>query len=74
MTIAIKLGRAVGYSAAAVAHGACVAASYTGQFGSDLVSSTASSYASNTERLAAQRAQFKAKPLSIKVSTVRAKA
>lgn len=74
MTIAIKLGNAIGYTAAAAAHGACVAASYTGRFGTDLVSSTTTSYVSNTERLAAQRAKFNVKPLAIKVEVIRATA
>lgn len=68
MTIAITIGRAIGSSAAHVAHGACVAASYSGQFGKDLASGTSAGYTDNALRLAAAReAARKARPASIAI-------
>lgn len=56
MSIAITIGRGIGYAAAATAHGAIVAANSTGQFGKDLATGTTTGYADHKERLAALRA------------------
>ena len=68
MTFATKFGRAIGYSAAATAHGACVAATYTGQFGKDVVAGTSAGYVDHSVRLAELRA--KARPTSIAIQVV----
>ena len=51
----IKLGRGVGYAAAAVAHGAAVTVRATGQFGADVVTGTTEGYTEHSERFAALR-------------------
>ena len=73
MTIAITIGRAIGSSAAHVVHGTCVAASYTGQFGKDLVAGTASGYVDNAARLADLRAARPARSIAITVAAPKAK-
>ena len=52
----IKLGRGLGYAAAATVHGAAVAATATGKFGADVVTGTTTGYTDHSERLAAIRA------------------
>lgn len=59
-SFAISLGRGIGYSAAAVAHGAVVATRATGQFGADVVTGTTEGYIEHSERFAAVRAQVAA--------------
>ena len=54
----ITLGRGIGYSAAAVAHGTAVAVKATGQFGADVVAGTTDGYVEHSERFAAMRAQI----------------
>lgn len=51
----IKLGRGIGYTAAAVAHGAAVTVRATGQFGADVVTGTTDGYVEHSERFAALR-------------------
>lgn len=71
----IKLGRGIGYAAAATVHGACVAATATGQFGADVVAGTSAGYADHSARLAAVRAgQPPARPASIAMKVAKAKA
>lgn len=52
----IKLGRGLGYAAAATVHGAAVAATATGKFGADVVTGTTTGYTDHSARLAAIRA------------------
>lgn len=56
MTIGTTIGKTIGQAAAYTAHGAIKAASYTGQFGRDVVQGTREGYRSKAEELAAQRA------------------
>ena len=55
-TFGHSVGRALGYSAAAVVHGAVSTAQYTGRFGADVASGASESYAENAARFAAMRA------------------
>lgn len=55
-TIGTTIGRAIGASAAYVGHGAIQAASYTGQFGRDVVAGTREGYQAKASELAAARA------------------
>jgi hypothetical protein len=56
-SFAVSIGRGIGYSAAAVAHGAAVSVKATGQFGADVVAGTTEGYIEHSERFAAIRAQ-----------------
>lgn len=56
MSIGIKLGRAIGYTGAVIAHGAIATTKATGRFGQDVALGTALSYEEHTERLATARA------------------
>ncbi|MDP2323509.1 MAG: hypothetical protein Q8N51_05710 [Gammaproteobacteria bacterium] len=49
------IGRAVGYSAAALAHGAAVSVNATGRFGRDVVLGTTEGYVEHSERFATLR-------------------
>jgi hypothetical protein len=55
-SLGIKLGRGIGYTAAAVAHGAAVTVRATGQFGADVVTGTTDGYVEHSERFASLRA------------------
>ena len=69
-SFAISLGRGIGYSAAAVAHGAAVSVKATGQFGADVVTGTTEGYAEHAERFASIRAGIAApRPASIAIKT-----
>lgn len=57
MTFALTLGRGIGRAAATVVHAACVSASYTGDFGKDVLEGTTTGYVDNAARLAAARAR-----------------
>ena len=71
-SFAISLGRGIGYSAAAVAHGAAVSVKATGQFGADVVTGTTEGYVEHSERFAAIRAQVTAqRTKSIAISVKR---
>ena len=66
----VSIGRAIGYSAAAVAHGAAVSVKATGQFGADVVTGTTTGYAEHAERFAAIRKGIAApRPASIAIKT-----
>lgn len=70
----VSIGRAIGYSAAAVAHGAAVSVKATGQFGADVITGTTEGYGEHAERFAAIRAQVRAsrpapRPASIAIKT-----
>lgn len=56
MSLAITIGRGIGYAAAATAHGAIVAANASGQFGKDVIAGTQAGYADHSARLAELRA------------------
>lgn len=56
-SLGIKVGRGIGYAAAATAHGAAVAVRATGQFGADIVTGTTDGYVEHSERFAALRQQ-----------------
>ena len=62
----IKLGRGLGYAAAATVHGAAVAATATGKFGADVVTGTTTGYTDHSERLAAIRAGMTPKLIASK--------
>lgn len=67
-SIGIKLGRAVGYTGAAIAHGAISATKATGRFGEDVLVGTSAGYSEHSARLAAVRAQIAAeRPASIAI-------
>lgn len=69
-SLGLKLGRGLGYAAAATVHGASVAVTATGQFGADVVAGTAAGYTDHSARLAALRAQTKlVRPASIAIKT-----
>lgn len=71
-TVGIKLGRAIGYTGAAIAHGAISTAKATGRFGEDVLVGTSAGYAEHSARLAAVRAQVTAsRPVSIAISVKR---
>lgn len=71
-TFGNTIGRALGYSAAATIHGACVAATYTGQFGQDIMTGTAESYTEHKARLAMTRGVVGNTPIpSIAIKTKR---
>lgn len=64
----VSIGRAIGYSAAAVAHGAAVSVKATGQFGADVVAGTTEGYTEHAARFAALRMEVaKARPASIAI-------
>lgn len=52
MSIGNTIGRGIGYSAAALVHGAAVAATATGQFGKDVATGSTQAYAEHSVRLA----------------------
>jgi hypothetical protein len=56
MTIGTTIGKTIGQAAAYTAHGAIKAASYTGQFGRDVVEGTRTGYRTKSDELAAARA------------------
>ena len=72
-SFALSLGRGIGYTGAAVVHGAVVATRATGKFGADVVTGTTEGYADHSARLAAVRAGMTA-PKSIAIKVTRAKA
>ena len=68
----VSIGRAIGYSAAAVAHGAACSVKATGQFGADVVAGTTTGYVEHSERFAALRKEANAArpaPRSIAIKT-----
>jgi hypothetical protein len=68
-SIGIKLGRALGYTGAAIAHGSIATAKATGKFGEDVLIGTTAGYAEHSERFAAQRAAIYGKrPASIAIT------
>lgn len=69
MSIAITIGRGIGYAAAATAHGAIVAANASGQFGKDVITGTQAGYADHSARLAELRANRPA-PTAMVIETV----
>lgn len=67
-TFGLTIGRAIGRSTATIAHGACVAASYTGQFGKDVASGTVTAHVEHSARFAAIRAGAVAqRPISVAI-------
>lgn len=56
-TFGASIGRALGATAAYTVHTGAVAASYTGRFGKDIATGAVESYADNSLRLAALRAE-----------------
>jgi hypothetical protein len=68
-SIGIKLGRALGYTGAAIAHGSIATAKATGKFGEDVLVGTSAGYAEHSERFATQRAAIYGKrPASIAIT------
>ena len=55
MTVGNKIGRAIGYTAAATVNASIVAAKATGRFGQEVIDGTAEGYAEHSARFAAQR-------------------
>jgi len=55
MTVGNKIGRAIGYTAAATVNASVVAAKATGRFGQDVINGTTEGYAEHSARFAAQR-------------------
>lgn len=70
----IKLGRGIGYAAAATVHGAAVAVTATGKFGADVVTGTTVGYSEHSERLAAIRAGMTSMPTLPAAKAPKAKA
>ena len=68
----IKLGRGIGYAAAATVHGASVAVTATGKFGADVVTGTSTGYTDHSERLAAIRAGMTPKLIPSKAPAAKA--
>ena len=54
-TFGRSIGDAIGKSVAYVGHAACVSASYTGRFGSDLVAGAQDGYSTKAAELAERR-------------------
>jgi hypothetical protein len=66
--VGIKLGRAIGYTGAVVAHGAIAATKATARFGEDVAIGAATGYEGHKERLAAARAAAtKQRSVAIKI-------
>lgn len=55
MTVGNKIGRAIGYTAAATVNASIVAAKATGRFGQEVIDGTTEGYAEHSARFAAQR-------------------
>lgn len=65
----LSIGRALGYTGAAVAHGAIATAKATGRFGEDVLIGTTTGYIEHSARLAGLRlAAANARPASIAIS------
>lgn len=58
MTFGIRVGSFIGSSAALAVHGVKAGASYTGQFGADVVTGAQVGYAGKTAALVAKREQL----------------
>lgn len=56
MSIGIKVGRALGWTGAAVVHATATSVAATGRFGQDIAIGTRESYSDNAARFAAARA------------------
>lgn len=66
----LTIGRALGYTGAAIAHGAITTAKATGRFGEDVLVGTTTGYTEHSARLAGLRlAAANARPASIAISS-----